>query len=79
MANPWVAGADLVVHKGYKPSDLFNGTADELTAIGESVALRDMKPLDELHKRSMEGAHGKVLQAASEAGEFWSGKAFPAE
>jgi len=76
MANPWVAAVDLAAPKGYKPGELYSGTADELTAIGESIALRDMKPLDDLHKRSMAGAHGKVLQAASEAGEFWSKRGF---
>ena len=30
------------------------------------------KPLDTVHKRSMEGAYGKVLQVAGEAGEDWA-------
>jgi hypothetical protein len=34
----------------------------------------DTKAMDDFHKRSMEGSYGKVIQAASEAGEYWAKK-----
>jgi hypothetical protein len=74
MVNPAVAAVDLVVPKGYKPSEVFRGTAGALTVIGEAFLTEDTKPLDEFHKKSMEGHYGKVMQAASEAGEYWADK-----
>jgi hypothetical protein len=84
MANPYVAAADVVAPKGYKLSELFHGTAGVVTAFGETLSshertregilLFDTKPIDDFHKRSMEGHYGKVLQAASEAGEYWANK-----
>ena len=74
MLSAPVAAIDLVAPKGYKPSELYHGTADELAAIGEAIITKDSKPLDEVHKRSMEGSYGKVMQVAAEAGEFWDKK-----
>lgn len=74
MINPAVAAVDLVTPKGYKPSEVFRGTAGALTVIGEAFLTEDTKPLDEFHKKSMEGHYGKVMQAASEAGEYWADK-----
>ncbi len=68
--------ADLVLPKGYKPSEVLKSTADVATAGVESLLVNDTKPLDDFHRRSMAGAHGKVMQAASLAGEFWSKKGF---
>jgi hypothetical protein len=74
MANPWVAGADVLAPQGYKPSEVYHGGAAAVTAIGEGLLKNDSKAMDNFHKRSMEGSYGKVLQAASEAGEFWAEK-----
>jgi hypothetical protein len=74
MANPWVAGADVLAPEGYKLSEVYHGGAAAVTAIGECLFKYDSKAMDEFHKRSMEGSYGKVMQAASEAGEFWANK-----
>jgi hypothetical protein len=74
MANPYVALIDLAAPKGYKPGELFHGTADAVTAIGEGVATGDLRAMDEFHKRSMHGDYGRVMKAASEAGEYWAEK-----
>jgi len=74
MANPYVALVDLAAPKGYKPGEVFHGTADAVTAIGEGVFTGDIRAMDEFHKRSMQGDYGRVMKAASEAGEFWAEK-----
>jgi hypothetical protein len=74
MGNPLVAGADLLAPEDYKPSKLYHGTAAALSSIGEGLVTNDSKAMDDFHKRSMAGSYGKVLQAASEAGEFWAYK-----
>src|SRR5205823_5370807 len=72
MVNPAVAAVDLITPKGYKPSEVFHGTAAVVTVIGEAALTGDTKPLDEFHKKSMEGHYGKIMQASSEAGEYWA-------
>jgi hypothetical protein len=74
MANPYVAIVDLVAPKGYKPGEHFHGTADAVTAIGEGVFTGDIRAMDEFHKRSMQGDYGRVMKAASAAGEYWADK-----
>jgi hypothetical protein len=72
MASGPLAVADLVMPKGYKPSEVIRATANVATAGYEYLRLHDTKPLDDFHRRSMAGAHSKVFQAASEAGAYWS-------
>jgi hypothetical protein len=74
MANPYVAGGDFLLPKGYKLSELYHGGATGWTAIGEGLLRGDCEAVDEFHQRSMRGHYGKVMQAASEAGEFWAEK-----
>jgi hypothetical protein len=74
MANPYVAAADLVAPKGYKLSEVYRGTAGALTSIGEGLLTGDTRAMDEFHERAMKGAYGKVMAAASEAGEYWAQK-----
>jgi hypothetical protein len=84
MLNPYVAIGDVLAPKGYKLSELYHGGAGAVTALGEAVfrydrtkegvLIFDTRPLDAFHQRSMEGDYGKVLQAASEAGEYWADK-----
>jgi hypothetical protein len=74
MANPYVAGGDVLLPKGYKLSELYHGGATAVTAIGEGLLRGDCEAMDEFHRRSMQGHYGKVMQAASEAGEFWAAK-----
>jgi hypothetical protein len=74
MVNPYVAVADLVAPKGYKLSELYRGTAGSLSSIGEALLTGDTRAMDEFHRRAMQGAYGKVMVAASEAGEYWAGK-----
>jgi hypothetical protein len=74
MANPYVAGGDFLLPKGYKLSELYHGGATAVTAIGEGLLRGDCEAMDEFHRRSMRGHYGKVMQAASEAGEFWAEK-----
>jgi hypothetical protein len=72
--NRWVAAADLVTPKGYKLSEIYHAGAGAITAIGDSAVTKDSKAMDEFHRRSMQGYYGKVIQVASEAGEFWADK-----
>jgi hypothetical protein len=74
MANPYVAGGDLLMPKGYKLSEIYHGGATAVVAIGEGLLRGDCEAMDEFHRRSMQGHYGKVMQAASEAGEFWNKK-----
>ena len=74
MANPYVALIDLAAPKGYRPGEVFHGTADAVTAIGEGFVKGDIRAMDEFHKRAMQGGYGKVMKVASEAGEYWADK-----
>lgn len=74
MANPYVAVADLVAPRGYKLSEVYRGGASALSSIGEAMVTGDTRAMDEFHRRAMQGAYGKVMVAASEAGEYWSQK-----
>jgi hypothetical protein len=74
MVNPYVAVADLVAPKGYKLSEVYRGTSGALSSIGEGLMTGDTRAMDEFHERAMKGAYGKVMMAASEAGEFWAAR-----
>jgi hypothetical protein len=74
MANPVVAGVDVFMPTGYKPSEVYHGGAGAVTAIGEGFLTKDTKAMDDFHKKSMAGSYGKVMQAASESGEYWAEK-----
>ncbi len=74
MANPLVAVGDFVLPEGFKLSEIFHGSAAVFSSIGEAAITSDTRALDAFHKRSMNGSYGKVLQAASEAGEYWDKK-----
>jgi hypothetical protein len=74
MKQPVAALGDVFLPTGYKLSEVYHGGAGAVTAIGEGVLKWDTKAMDAFHKRSMEGHYGKVMQAASEAGEYWSEK-----
>jgi hypothetical protein len=76
MSVPLVAGADVLTPEGYKLSEIYHGGAGAITAIGEGMLTSDTRAMDEFHKRSMAGHYGKVMQAASEAGEYWADKGF---
>jgi hypothetical protein len=71
MANPWVAAADLVLPKGYKPAEHFRGTADAMTAIAESFSTKSDAMVN-FQKHSINGEYGKVMQEASGLGQFFS-------
>jgi len=71
MANPWVAGADMVLPKGFKPGEHFRGTADAVTAIGEEFTANSDAMIN-FQKRSMNGEYGKVMQETSGFGQFVS-------
>jgi hypothetical protein len=74
MYVPVVAGADMLVPKGYKPSEVLKGGAGAVTAIGEGVMTGDTRAMEAFHERSKSGEYGKVVQAASEAGDYWAEK-----
>ena len=71
MANPWTATADLMLPNGYTLSELYHGVADLAAAAGESIATNSTAA-DAFHRRSKEGAYGKVMQQASLFGDFFS-------
>ena len=72
MADPIVAGADVMAPKGYKLSEVYQGTAGALTAIGEGIARGDETAMARFHERSKKGDYGAIMKAASEAGDFWA-------
>jgi hypothetical protein len=72
MANPWVAAADVLAPKGFKPGELFRGTADALTSIDEAFSPDGSDAMLNFHRRSKEGEYGKVMQEASGFGDFYA-------
>ena len=72
--NLLVAGADMLTPQGYKPSEVGRGTAAALTSIGEGLITGDTRGMEAFHERSKSGGYGKVMQAASEAGDYWDEK-----
>lgn len=72
MANPIVAGADFIAPEGYKLSEVYHGGAGAVSAIGEGLVTGDTRSMDKFHTRSKKGDYGKVMQAASEAGDYWA-------
>ena len=64
----------FVLPTGYKLSEIYKGTAAALPAIGEGLLAGDTRAMDEFHARAMKGSYGKVMEAASEAGEYWDQK-----
>lgn len=74
MLNPYVAAGDLVAPDGYKLSQIYHGGAAAVSALGEGILTNDSRAMDDFHRRSMQGSYGKVIQAASEAGEYWANK-----
>lgn len=72
MLNLPVAVADFLAPTGYKPSEHFRGTAASVTVIGEAIITGDSKGLDNFHKKSKQGDYGVVMQASSEAGDYWA-------
>jgi hypothetical protein len=77
MAIPQVALADWALPDGYKLSEVYHGTAGAVTAIREFVTPRppgdpfehDTKPMDDFHRKAMQGHYGKVFQFADSVGE----------
>jgi hypothetical protein len=74
VANPVVAIADVFAPKGYKPSEVYRGGAGAVTAIGEGVVTGDTRAMEGFHEASKRGEYGKVMQASSEAGDYWAEK-----
>lgn len=72
MLNVPVAIADAVAPSGYKPTEHFRGTAASVTVIAESMITGDIEGLDNFHKKSLKGEYGVVMQASSEAGDYWA-------
>jgi hypothetical protein len=72
MSNPWVAAGDMVVPKGFKPSEIFRGAADALTSIDEAFSPSSTDAMLNFHRRSKDGEYGKVIQEASGFGDFYA-------
>jgi hypothetical protein len=72
MSNPLVAGVDLLTPKGYKLSEVLHGGAGAISGIGEAALTGDTRSMDTFHERSKQGDYGKVMQASSEAGDYWA-------
>ena len=72
VANPVTAIADLVLPKDYKLSKLYRGGSGAVTAIGEGLLTGDTSAMEDFHEASKRGEYGKVMQAASEAGDYWA-------
>lgn len=73
MANPVVAAADLLLPKGYKPGELFRGTADALSSIDEAMfSPEPTGAMENFHRRSRDGVYGKAMQEASGFGDFFA-------
>lgn len=74
MMHPGVLVVDLFAPQGYKPSEHFQGTAAAVTVVGEGVLTGNTKAMDLFHEKSKRGDYGKLMQASSEAGEYWAEK-----
>lgn len=74
MVNPVVAVGDLVAPKGYTLSEIYRGGATAISSIAEGFATGNTSAMDKFHRRSLNGDYGAVMQAASEAGEYWTEK-----
>ena len=72
MANPLVAIGDLALPTGYKLSETFRGSAGVITSIAEGAVTGDTRAMEKFHTRSKNGDYGVVIQAASEAGDYWN-------
>jgi hypothetical protein len=80
MAHPGVAIADMVVPRGYKPSQHFRGTSTGVSTLGEAAVLSitegpesvSTRGMEAFHERSKAGEYGKVMQLSSEAGDYWA-------
>jgi len=72
MANPWVAGADMLAPEGYKLSEVYRGGAGAVSSIAEGMITGDTRGMDEFHGRSKRGDYGVVMKQASEAGDYWA-------
>ncbi len=72
MANPLVATADLLTPKGYKLSEVYQGGATAISAIGEGIVTGNTTAAENFHEASKAGEYGKVMQASSEAGDYWA-------
>ncbi len=72
MANPLVAIGDLATPKGYKVSEVYRGGAGAISSIAEGMVTGDTRAMNDFHTRSMNGDYGKIMQASSEAGEYWA-------
>jgi hypothetical protein len=72
MQHPAAVLVDLALPRGYKLSEVYHAGAGAVTVIGTGFLTHDTKPMDEFHQKSIQGSYGKVLQAVSKAGEYWS-------
>lgn len=53
---------------------IYNGTASAVGAAVDLAATGDGKALEALNQRNLKGENGYVMQAAAQAGEYWSQK-----
>ena len=74
MSDAAVAVGDMLMPKGFKLSEVYQGTAGALAAIGEGFVEGDGDAMAKFHERSKSGDYGIVMQAASEAGDYWARK-----
>jgi hypothetical protein len=74
MMHPGVLVVDLFAPQGYKPSEHFQGTAAAVAVVGEGVLTGNTQAMDLFHQKSKRGDYGKLMQASSEAGEYWAEK-----
>jgi hypothetical protein len=69
-ANPIVAGADALT--GGNISKTLSGSVRSIVTVGEALVTGNDTGLANFHERSKAGQYGAVMQAASEAGDYWA-------
>lgn len=73
MSNPAVALLDLVLPKALRISSLLKGMGDMVVGTLELVFTGDSKMLEAVHKASLSGEYGLIMNAASAMGEALAG------
>jgi hypothetical protein len=66
--------SDFVLPKGYRQSELYQGTAAALTGISEALVTGNGIAMAKFHERSKRGDYGVIMKESSEAGDYWAEK-----
>jgi hypothetical protein len=74
--HPAVIAADLLAPQDWKISQTMRGGTLAMASIAEGAVTHDWDGGEQFQKQSVEGRYGRIMQAASQAGQFWADKGF---